>query len=278
MISIDAPKREVDKPKVAMVVGVCEEFQKEHPARVTLRQLSYNHGSVLGIPSAISWALESYEGVIVIEDDCMPHPSFFAFCVELLDRYKFDQRIMMISGNNFLPTEMAKKWPASYFFSRQTQTWGWATWRRAWKCYDHDLTMLDSKEYQLVANGMYWGSGIDRHWNKLAQKQKANANSTSWDSRWMTTMAAHAGLAIVPQVNLVRNFGFDADSLHTSRPYSCFIKPAKRMQMPLIHPQMMTPWLEADEWWFNYNISKNLYSRLRRFCLRTNPLNITDDE
>lgn len=49
--------------------------------------------------SGISWVFEQVEAAILLEDDCVPAPTFFPFCTELLERYRMDARIGMIAGH-----------------------------------------------------------------------------------------------------------------------------------------------------------------------------------
>src|SRR5262245_26909140 len=51
--------------------------------------------------SGLRWVFEQVEEAIILEDDCLPHPTFFQFCEELLERYRDDKRVMHISGNNY---------------------------------------------------------------------------------------------------------------------------------------------------------------------------------
>jgi len=50
----------------------------------------------------------------MLEDDCLPHPSFFRFCQEMLDYYRNDERVMFISGDNFQSKKRNPKY--SYYF------------------------------------------------------------------------------------------------------------------------------------------------------------------
>ena len=44
--------------------------------------------------SAISWAFEYVDRLMILEDDCVPCQDFFPFCEELLERYKDDVRVI----------------------------------------------------------------------------------------------------------------------------------------------------------------------------------------
>lgn len=98
----------------------------------------HNLGCKRAVSEAISWFFENEEQGIILEDDCLPNPDFFSFCDVLLERYKDDPRVWMITGNNFQDGQ--KRGNGSYYFSRYSHIWGWATWRRAWRCYDRDLS------------------------------------------------------------------------------------------------------------------------------------------
>ena len=57
-----------------------------------------NLGCKIACSSAIDWFFEHVDEGIILEDDTLPHPTFFQFCEELLKRYRDDERIMLISG------------------------------------------------------------------------------------------------------------------------------------------------------------------------------------
>jgi hypothetical protein len=97
-----------------------------------------NLGSYRRVPTGLDWVFEQVDRAIILEDDCLPHPSFFPFCEELLERYAEDQRIGTISGNNFQAIQPSCS--ESYYFSRYHHSWGWATWRRAWQYFDMEMT------------------------------------------------------------------------------------------------------------------------------------------
>jgi hypothetical protein len=92
-----------------------------------------NSGPFWGPVSAISWFFKEVEEGIILEDDCLPDLSFFTFCEQLLEYYRNETKIMHISGSNFQFGQKHGK--DSYYFSKYTHVWGWATWKRAWQHY-----------------------------------------------------------------------------------------------------------------------------------------------
>ena len=110
------------------------------PCEVLTNFSTPNLGCKKRVSSGIDWIFEQVEEAIILEDDCLPDPSFFQFCEEMLARYRHDDRIAMISGDNFLFGQVPV--PESYYFSRYCHIWGWASWRRAWKDYDVNIPAL----------------------------------------------------------------------------------------------------------------------------------------
>jgi len=54
------------------------------------------------LSSAISWFFDNEREGIIFESDCLPNQYFFTFCETLLEKYRDNEKIMHIGGNNFL--------------------------------------------------------------------------------------------------------------------------------------------------------------------------------
>ena len=57
-----------------------------------------NYGCGAGPMTGINWFFSQVEEGIVMEDDCLPHPDFFDYCAELLERYRNNPKVMYISS------------------------------------------------------------------------------------------------------------------------------------------------------------------------------------
>jgi hypothetical protein len=97
-----------------------------------------NLGCARRVSSGLDWVFNQVEEAIILEDDCLPDPSFFRFCTDLLERYRSDNRIFSISAQNFYGQAVPE---ASYYFSRYHHCWGWATWKRAWQHFDFEMKL-----------------------------------------------------------------------------------------------------------------------------------------
>src|SRR5688500_1827095 len=146
-VAADGPR-----PGVAADNANCQEARKiidsvdwQCEVKTLFREKNLNCG--VAPSSAFTWFFQHEEEGIILEDDCLPSQSFFWFCQELLERYRNDTRVMHIGGNNFLNGWQKDK-DYSYYFSRSGHIWGWATWRRAWKHFDFDISLYEKLKQQ----------------------------------------------------------------------------------------------------------------------------------
>ncbi|MCS3824359.1 hypothetical protein [Salinibacter ruber] len=202
------------------------------------------------VSSAISWFFEHVEAGIILEDDCVPHPSFFPYCAELLERYRNDDRVMVVSGNNFQPEETT--WESSYYYSIYNHCWGWATWRRAWQHYDGDIADWSDLRDTEWLEGWVGSEEGAKYWTGIFD-QVAQDAVDSWAYPWTFSCWAEHGLSILPQTNLVTNIGFGERATHTKNTEgtdgeSDGHRPARSLSFPLSHPNRIVRDYEADEY------------------------------
>lgn len=202
-----------------------------------------NLGCKMAVSSAIDWFFKHVEEGIILEDDCFPHPAFFRYCQELLEKYRDDERIMCISGNNFLFG--SKKIDYSYYFSHYIHYWGWATWRRAWLHYDRDIKIWSEIKNTGWLKDVLKSPGAVRFWfSKLngVYENKIDA----WGYSWVFSCWMQNGLTIIPSVNLVSNIGFGSEATHTKAESQLANMVMTAMDFPLRHPPFVIRDIEAD--------------------------------
>lgn len=98
----DGPRADVpdDEAKLAEVRWVVDELTEGTRTRVHERFATRNLGCGPGPAAGLSWYFGEVEQGIVIEDDAVPHPDFFAYAEELLQRYADNERVMAIASMN----------------------------------------------------------------------------------------------------------------------------------------------------------------------------------
>ena len=233
-----------------------------------------NMGCRARVSSGITWVFEQVEEAILLEDDCLPHPSFFPFCEELLARFRDDERVMAVSGDNFQLGR--RRTPDSYYFSRYAHIWGWATWRRAWRHYDVGIERWAELRDSPWLRETLGDAEAAEYWGHVFDETYAGRVNT-WDYQWLFAVWARGGVAALPEVNLVSNIGWGGGATHTSAATSNISNlPAEAMRYPLRHPRGVGPHAEADRFTFERAFMwdgqvPTLYQRFHRQLSRRLP-------
>lgn len=244
----DGPRPGVaaDVEKTTRVQEAIEAFGQDTGIEVLTLFRTENKGLRKGVYEALNWFFEQEEYGIILEDDCVPDPSMFPFCEELLIKYKDDPEIMHIGCSN-LAEIYTKELAASYVFSKFSFVWGWASWRRAWAAMDFNLEGLAEFERsgaikRFVDNPMAQTYMLDKF---QATKQ---GRLNSWAYAWFYSILKTNGLCIVSAVNLIQNVGIGEEGATNTRGRNeSARRRAQAVQFPLVHPgnRLPAPGLET---------------------------------
>lgn len=185
--------------------------------------------------SGIDWVFEQVEEAIILEDDCLPDLTFFRFCQELLERYRYDQRIAMISGDNF--QFGYQRSDDSYYYSRYTHIWGWASWRDRWQnTHNLDLVHWPKVRDEGLINDMLPNHQEADYWAAIFERVYRGELDSCWDYQWTFACWLQGRLTILPNQNLISNIGFGVEATHTSVECEVANLPVEAMTFPLRHP------------------------------------------
>jgi len=196
-----------------------------------------NLGCKMGVSGGINWFFEHEEEGIILEDDVLPVPSFFPYCDELLEYYREEKRIGLISGNNFIYDLYPHQ--ESYYFSRYPFIWGWATWRRAWQLYDVMMHSWPEFRDNIGIKSISDGNKLfETYWIDIFNNVYQNRIDT-WDYQWTFTCWYYGMISIIPLHNQNHNLGFGAGATHTTTTKPDFINNSipKSLTFPLHHPE-----------------------------------------
>ncbi len=200
-----------------------------------------NLGCKKAVSEGVTWFFDNVEEGIILEDDCLPSGSFFKFCEENLEKYRHDNRVMHISGENPLDTEFGD---SSYYFSKIPHIWGWASWRRAWNLYDVEFQNFDYFIKNNFIQNVFEIKEAQKFWNRVFTRVK-NGEINTWDYQWTYNLFVNNGLSIVPNKNMVSNIGFGAaEATHTSENAKCANRKVYEIE-EIIHPEFIIPEKQA---------------------------------
>ena len=221
-----------------------------------------NMGCKMRVATGIDWVFQQVEEAIILEDDCLPEQSFFRFCQEMLERYRHHPRVGMVTGGNLQFGQ--QRGDASYYFSRYSHIWGWATWRRAWQLYQREIPQWPAFREQGWLNQLFETQGERDYWATSFQLVHEGKLDT-WDCSWTFATLTHGLLQVVPNVNLISNIGFGPDATHTHVVGIHADMPTSPIQFPLKHPDFILANAEADRYISNDQIAPSFMRRqLRR--------------
>lgn len=235
------PARPDDVDKCARTRAVIDEV--DWPCDVHRRFQAGNLGCEASVELGLDWVFDHVDRAIIVEDDCVPDPTFFRFATMLLEHYARDEQVMMVSGNSMhVPSELFAG--DSYALTGFASVWGWATWSRAWRRHREDFPRTHSGTENRpgtvppercsparMSRQLVTGGGR-RYFEEVSANPDGNA--FSWDSHWWVSLLSMDALAVTPATNLVQNRGFGEDATYTKS--GKIGEAAATMQFPLRHP------------------------------------------
>lgn len=186
--------------------------------------------------TGLDWLFDQVPEAIILEDDCLPTPSFFRYCESLLARYREDRRVMMIGGFN--PLGSIGRGPESYGYSMLGSTWGWATWHRAWRLHDPWLASWPEVVASRLIDRLFPEPVQTRYWYDVFARILDGRLPDAWDYQWLLSCWVQSGYRILPSVSLITNLGFGDAATHTFGEAPFRQVPGELVE-PLVHPRLM---------------------------------------
>jgi hypothetical protein len=205
----DGPRGPQEVSDVLLTRECVEEVDWE--CQVTRIYQETNLGLRESVIRGLDLVFNEEECAIILEDDCLPDPSFFSFCNSLLARYENDTRLSMISG---FSDGAISKVSNGYFFSPMPEIWGWATWSRVWNDYRQFeiVRKWDPNQIRKIARTL----GRLTRGRLFARLLKNNIGLNTWDLEFAAHLILGNKLTAVPNVNLIQNIGFGGLATHTT--------------------------------------------------------------
>lgn len=197
----DAAKDEAAKPLVDEVrafIHSISGFKKIH-----FVEREENWGLARNIIDGVTRLVNEYGRVIVLEDDLITAPYFLRFMNDALETYKDEEKVGHIQACDFTKDPSLP----DTFLIKFTGSWGWATWKRAWKHFNpNGQELLDEMlrrklNRQFDFNGKY---GFTR----MLRRQIEGKNN-SWAIRWNASLFLADILSLNVGKSLIQNEGFD---------------------------------------------------------------------
>jgi hypothetical protein len=236
-------------------------FQSNEGIEINYRFLQENYGCGVSVFSACDWAFSQCESLVIIEDDCIPSPSFFDFAEYSLTALRNNKDCLLFCGTQFVPPEIQK---GEITKSRYALTWGWGTTNINWR-YIKQFFLNENEKFGILPfnidfEQIYWHEGSRRAMQGYADV---------WDTTLLNLMQRKNKYAIMPPIGLVSNIGNDSHAVHTKKSSPWLNREtgefsAENQINPIFN-------LMADEW-----IAKNFFRISPRHLISTRITRIKD--
>lgn len=206
----DGPKNE----KVVNKIQAVREYltNVEGFKKVTIVASEKNKGLAKSIISGVSKVLETFNSVIVVEDDLVTTPNFLDFMNQALEFYKNDSKVFSISGYTLnLPS--LKEYEKDIYFGYRASSWGWGIWKDRWQPIDwvvNDYTTF-VKNKKRVNDFKRGGSDMPR-----MLKNQMIGKIDSWAIRFCYHQFKEDLMTVFPTVSKLESIGFSEEATHTS--------------------------------------------------------------
>jgi hypothetical protein len=242
-ISANAPNpaNATDARKVTETREIIKEV--DWPCEVITNFRDHHLSAKESITSGISWFFSKEESGIILEDDCVVDETFFVLCDDLLKRYADNEQIMHIGASNF--QEGIVRGDGSYYFSKYNHIWGWAGWRRSWSDFNLKLDNEFSIHFDNVLSSTFIRKDVRNYWKQI-HRYLSTGKVDTWDVQYMFHLWRNNGIAITPNVNLVKNVGFGVEATNTNSALSKWANMKVDSLQKIVHPSKFAVDAEAD--------------------------------
>ena len=164
-----------------------------------------NKGLAQSIIDGVSQVLQSYNRVIVLEDDLLTSNVFIEFMNDALNMYSSQRKVWSISGYQ-PPITLPEDYYESVYLSYRGSSWGWAIWKDRW-----DTVNWDVESYKKVFLNPIAFRKLSRGGNNLIKMllDCIQGKNFSWAVRSCCTQAMQDKYTIYPVKSLVSSIGAD---------------------------------------------------------------------
>ncbi len=231
----DGPKSGSDSDHELVINTRAELMRIDWPCQVREIFADTNLGLRERVLTGLDIVFQNEERAIILEDDCIPDPTFFPLCEDLLLRYDQEKNVGIIAGHNSGPNLNLAD---SYLFSSFTPIWGWATWSRVWVAFRTapQVEQWSANEIEDVLST--FSTQLMRRQFKNMMLSAIELNT--WDISFAVFLRQRRFVNAIPKVSLISNIGFGRESTHTKfKPFDIELE-SQRLSFPLRHPNIIS--------------------------------------
>ena len=205
-----------------------------------------------------TWFFENESEGIILFDDTIPHPDFFPYCEELLEKYRDNQKVGHIGGCNILKKKSVE---SSYYFSAYPTVWGFATWRDRWQGFDINMKEVSVSDFTDILSPFTVKRDVPNFWMRRYKLITQYPDIDIWEYQYFIHLWKKQCFSIIPDTNLIENRGFSSKSKRKLRRLNRPTLPI----LPIVHNTEFVQNEYADRYIFRRYFRKDKLTFLRRW-------------
>ena len=254
-VAIDGPRKHIKGEDLKCQAVLKAINNVKWPGEVKYKVREVNAGCKINVTEAISWVLNENDDVVILEDDIVPSVAFFNYVNLLLEKYRNDSRIAMISANQYTPMETNR----DYYFTKYGHIWGWATWKRVWDSFDVNVPDLENVLKNRLADSEFLSNEERKfflsyfaYWHKKILKKEENA----WGPQFFFYRISNNLLSIAPKLNLASNIGTNSSRTDSKGNLNDNFYESIESYLPQNHPLEVSIDKQYEQYHFKTHINK----------------------
>lgn len=195
----DAPRNHQDAPKCQLV----QRLLRSYGAEVHVRP--HNFGCAGNIMYGVNEVAGQHSSFVVLEDDTLPAPHWYASMLLLLERYGEEKRVGAVGAFPSVLRGSLPDYPHDVLFSPRFSCWGWGSWASRWGTIFEEWSAYRGNQ-GLPFDPAYLPSHGGGDISGMLQNCP---RGSLWDAMVAGTFLYHDWLQAIPSYYLVHNIGAD---------------------------------------------------------------------
>lgn len=207
----DGAKRKQDIESVTKVRNCIKKFKENNKFKsVTIFESEINKGLANSVISGVTYVMNMYEKVIVIEDDLVSSIDFLKYMNEALSYYEAYEEVWSIAG--YTPNiKGLNKYSADVYMCLRAGSWGWGTWKNRWDTIDWEVHDYEEFKNNKRIRKAFSKRGADM--TKMLDMQMMG-KIDSWAIRFCYEQFKQGKLTVNPKISRIKNIGIDGSGTH----------------------------------------------------------------
>ncbi len=137
IVFADGPRNPPDEPNVTAVRRIVRSIDWMDTEIIERER---NLGLAHNFPQGLNHVFAVHERAIILEDDTLPAPSFYASMCALLDHYASEKLVFSVGGFPSIKQGALPDYQLDVILSPRFSCWGWGTWSDRWNSLSSSIS------------------------------------------------------------------------------------------------------------------------------------------